>query len=64
MSSNLPICSLIVPAYNEEEAIAKSPDGRFMKYAKEIGRGAFKTVYRGLDTETSVPVAWCELQVR
>jgi WNK lysine deficient protein kinase len=48
----------------EEEAVAKSPDNRFIKYAKEIGRGAFKTVYRGLDTETSVAVAWCELQVR
>lgn len=48
----------------EGEAIAKSPDGRFIKYAKEIGRGAFKTVYRGLDTETSVAVAWCELQVK
>ena len=47
----------------EEEAVAKSPDQRFIKYASEIGRGAFKTVYRGLDTEASVPVAWCELQV-
>ena len=44
--------------------MAKSPDNRFIKYASEIGRGAFKTVYRGLDTETSVAVAWCELQVR
>ena len=44
--------------------MGKSPDGRFIKYAEEIGRGAFKTVYRGLDTEASVPVAWCELQVR
>lgn len=48
---------------DEEEAVGISPDGRFIKYAKEIGRGAFKTVYRGLDTETSVAVAWCELQV-
>ena len=47
----------------EEEAVGSSPDGRFIKYAEEIGRGAFKTVYRGLDTETSVAVAWCELQV-
>ena len=44
--------------------MAHSPGHRFIKYAKEIGRGAFKTVYRGLDTETSVAVAWCELQVR
>lgn len=35
---------------------------RFFKYDEEIGRGSFKTVYRGLDTQTGVAVAWCELQ--
>ncbi|XP_054752345.1 serine/threonine-protein kinase WNK4-like [Lytechinus pictus] len=48
----------------EEKAIAKSADGRFMKYDVEVGRGSFKTVFRGLDTETGVAVAWCELQER
>lgn len=48
----------------EEKAISKSPDGRFLKFDEEIGRGSFKTVYKGLDTETGVAVAWCELQVR
>uniref|UniRef100_A0A0N4U3W6 non-specific serine/threonine protein kinase n=1 Tax=Dracunculus medinensis TaxID=318479 RepID=A0A0N4U3W6_DRAME len=38
------------------------PDGRFLKFDEELGRGSFKTVYRGLDTETGVAVAWCELQ--
>lgn len=33
-----------------------------MKFDEELGRGSFKTVYRGLDTETGVAVAWCELQ--
>lgn len=47
----------------EEKAVDKSPDNRFLKFNEEIGRGAFKTVYRGLDTETGVAVAWCELQV-
>lgn len=37
-------------------------DGRFLKFDEELGRGSFKTVYRGLDTETGVAVAWCELQ--
>uniref|UniRef100_A0A915HHB8 Protein kinase domain-containing protein n=1 Tax=Romanomermis culicivorax TaxID=13658 RepID=A0A915HHB8_ROMCU len=46
----------------EEKAVDKSPDGRFLKFNEEIGRGSFKTVYRGLDTETGVAVAWCELQ--
>ncbi|NXL11463.1 WNK4 kinase, partial [Mesembrinibis cayennensis] len=45
-------------------AVATSPDGRFLKFDIEIGRGSFKTVYKGLDTETTVEVAWCELQTR
>ena len=40
-----------------------SLDGRFLKFPEEIGRGSFKTVYRGLDANTGVAVAWCELQV-
>ena len=47
----------------EEKAVASSLNGRFLKFAEEIGRGSFKTVYKGLDTETGVAVAWCELQV-
>ena len=47
----------------EEKAIAASPNGIFLKFPEEIGRGSFKTVYKGLDTETGVAVAWCELQV-
>ncbi|XP_056380300.1 serine/threonine-protein kinase WNK2 isoform X3 [Hyla sarda] len=53
---------------NEEDsdikAVSTSPDGRFLKFDIEIGRGSFKTVYKGLDTETWVEVAWCELQDR
>ncbi|XP_054277038.1 serine/threonine-protein kinase WNK2 isoform X12 [Macrosteles quadrilineatus] len=47
---------------DEEKAIGQSHDGRFLKFEEEIGRGSFKTVYRGLDTQTGVAVAWCELQ--
>lgn len=45
------------------KAVATSLDGRFLKFDIELGRGSFKTVYKGLDTETWVEVAWCELQV-
>ncbi|NXP04435.1 WNK4 kinase, partial [Thinocorus orbignyianus] len=48
----------------ETRAVATSPDGRYLKFDIEIGRGSFKTVYKGLDTETTVEVAWCELQTR
>lgn len=47
----------------ETKAVATSPDGRYLKFNIEIGRGSFKNVYKGLDTETTVEVAWCELQV-
>ncbi|CAG0913505.1 unnamed protein product [Notodromas monacha] len=46
----------------EVRPVDSSADGRFLKFADEIGRGSFKTVYRGLDTQTGVDVAWCELQ--
>ncbi|XP_067125425.1 serine/threonine-protein kinase WNK1-like isoform X3 [Centruroides vittatus] len=51
----------------EDEAVKArdtSPCGRFLKFEEEIGRGSFKTVYKGLDTSTGVAVAWCELQER
>ncbi|CAG2105864.1 unnamed protein product [Medioppia subpectinata] len=46
-----------------ETARDSSPDGRFLKF-EEIGRGSFKTVYKGLDSRDGVAVAWCELQER
>lgn len=49
---------------DEDEPIGQSPCGRFFKYDKEVGCGSFKTVFRGLDTQTGVAVAWCELLVR
>lgn len=45
----------------DERPIDNTPDKRFLKYNIEIGRGSFKTVYKGLDTESGVPIAWCEL---
>lgn len=47
----------------EDELFKKSPDSRFIRQNEEIGRGSFKTVYKGLDVETGVAVAWCELMV-
>uniref|UniRef100_A0A3B1IML2 non-specific serine/threonine protein kinase n=1 Tax=Astyanax mexicanus TaxID=7994 RepID=A0A3B1IML2_ASTMX len=48
----------------EVKAVCTSPGGRFLKFDIELGRGSFKSVYKGLDTDTWVEVAWCELQDR
>jgi len=47
----------------DDASHTKSPDGRYIRQNEEIGRGSFKTVFRGLDVETGVAVAWCELMV-
>jgi len=62
-SSDVSNHEMIAGENAEEKAVASSLDGRFLKFDVEIGRGSFKTVYKGLDTETGVAVAWCELQV-
>ncbi|XP_046330388.2 uncharacterized protein LOC124113935 isoform X3 [Haliotis rufescens] len=49
---------------SEENPLSSSPGGRFLKFDIEIGRGSFKTVFKGLDSENGVAVAWCELQDR
>ncbi|XP_029414423.1 serine/threonine-protein kinase WNK2-like isoform X2 [Nannospalax galili] len=41
---------------------ATSLDGRFLKFDMELGPDSFGTVCKGLDTETWVEVACCELQ--
>ncbi|XP_055337809.1 serine/threonine-protein kinase WNK1-like [Paramacrobiotus metropolitanus] len=46
---------------SDEKVIDSSPTGRFVKLNVEIGRGSFKTVYKGRDRETGATVAWCEL---
>ena len=47
----------------DEASHTKSPDGRYIRQNEEIGRGSFKTVFKGLDVETGVAIAWCELMV-
>ncbi|KNC33245.1 hypothetical protein FF38_14549 [Lucilia cuprina] len=60
-SASTPAISKPSTKDDDDEPVAMSPCGRFFKYDKEVGRGSFKTVYRGLDTQTGVAVAWCEL---
>ena len=52
-----------LPLDDEDKVIEWSPSNRFIKMAQEVGRGSFKTVYKGLDRDTGVDVAWCELHV-
>ena len=35
-----------------------SPKGRFKRFYEELGRGAYKIVYKGVDHETGLEIAW------
>ncbi|KAL7669452.1 hypothetical protein ACOME3_010107 [Neoechinorhynchus agilis] len=47
--------------FEDESEAKQSSNGRYIRL-EEIGRGAFKTVYKGLDSKDGIAVAWCELQ--
>jgi WNK lysine deficient protein kinase len=38
--------------------VETSPSGRFKRFDEELGRGAYKTVYRGVDHDTGREIAW------
>jgi len=49
---------------DDDEVVEESDNKRFMRYKKELGRGAFKTVYKGYDTDEGVEVAWNKLPTK
>ena len=47
----------------EFEIVAHSPRYRYSKYGSIIGRGAYKTVHYGYDSELGIMVAWNEISL-
>ena len=41
-----------------QKVAEESPKGRFKRFYEELGRGAYKVVYKGVDHETGLEVAW------
>jgi WNK lysine deficient protein kinase len=48
---------------DSETIVEKSPQDRFCRFNKEIGRGSFKVVYSAYDTVDGVEVAWNVVQL-
>lgn len=49
-----------------EVAIESSPNNRYKKLNVRLGKGAYKVVYKGIDTEEGIEVAWnvCHVGVK
>ncbi|KAE9615352.1 hypothetical protein Lal_00048098 [Lupinus albus] len=56
-------CQTRDPHDFEEDFVEKDPTGRYLRYNEILGRGAFKTVYRGFDEVDGIEVAWNQIKV-
>uniref|UniRef100_A0A7S1TGP6 Protein kinase domain-containing protein n=1 Tax=Compsopogon caeruleus TaxID=31354 RepID=A0A7S1TGP6_9RHOD len=48
---------------NINGGVESDPNGRYIRYPIELGKGAYKTVYRGFDTFDALEVAWNKLNL-
>ncbi|KAH1085547.1 hypothetical protein AAZX31_07G052000 [Glycine max] len=47
----------------EDDFVEKDPTGRYIRNNEILGRGAFKTVYRGFDEVDGIEVAWNQVKI-
>ncbi|KAH7388338.1 hypothetical protein KP509_16G070900 [Ceratopteris richardii] len=52
--------------FDDEECQAEEcdPTGRYIRYKEVLGKGAFKTVYRGFDEVNGTEVAWNQIKLQ
>ncbi|KAL2345928.1 hypothetical protein Fmac_007213 [Flemingia macrophylla] len=46
-----------------EMVVEKDPTGRYIRYNEILGKGAFKTVYKGFDEVDGIEVAWNQVRI-
>lgn len=53
------------PTHSQTSIVVEtSPKGRFKRFNEELGRGAYKIVYKGVDHETGREIAWNVINLR
>ncbi|PIM97749.1 MEKK [Handroanthus impetiginosus] len=48
---------------SDDDVVEKSPCGRYVRFKKILGRGAFKDAYKGFDLVNNVEIAWSQTLV-
>lgn len=46
------------PEEQKDRIVEESPKGRFLRFNEELGFGAYKTVYKGYDSDSGCEIAW------
>ncbi|GAB4822726.1 hypothetical protein N2152v2_009772 [Parachlorella kessleri] len=47
---------------DEDEIVESDPTGRFSRYRHLVGRGRFKSVYKGFDEKQGIDIAWSKIE--
>ncbi|KAL9245430.1 hypothetical protein vseg_019088 [Gypsophila vaccaria] len=47
----------------DPDYVEKDPSGRYVRFAEVLGKGAFKTVYKGFDEVDGIEVAWNRVKI-
>ncbi|KAI3973005.1 hypothetical protein MKX01_019663 [Papaver californicum] len=47
----------------DPDVVETDPSGRYIRYREILGRGAFKTVYKGFDEVDGIEVAWNQVRI-
>eukprot|EP00028_Trichosphaerium_sp_Am-I-7-wt_P004409 CAMPEP_0168532590 /NCGR_PEP_ID=MMETSP0405-20121227/16383_1 /TAXON_ID=498012 /ORGANISM="Trichosphaerium sp, Strain Am-I-7 wt" /LENGTH=58 /DNA_ID=CAMNT_0008558111 /DNA_START=19 /DNA_END=191 /DNA_ORIENTATION=+ len=48
---------------NEAGVVETDADNRYIRFADKLGQGAFKVVYRGIDRDQGLEVAWNQIKL-
>ena len=51
------VCRQLTPSQQTD------PSGRFERYRKSLGKGAYKEVFKAFDQEEGVEVAWNQIRI-
>uniref|UniRef100_A0A7N0TBN2 non-specific serine/threonine protein kinase n=2 Tax=Kalanchoe fedtschenkoi TaxID=63787 RepID=A0A7N0TBN2_KALFE len=54
---------LFSEAAEEPNCVEKDPTNRYVRFNEILGRGAFKTVYKGFDEVDGIEVAWNQVKI-
>ncbi|KAI7730000.1 hypothetical protein M8C21_029886 [Ambrosia artemisiifolia] len=51
------------PEIEDPDVVERCPNNRYVRYNELLGRGAFKTVYKGFDEVEGIEVAWNQVML-
>ncbi|KAK2978665.1 hypothetical protein RJ640_019122 [Escallonia rubra] len=48
---------------DDSDVVERSPNNRYVRYGEILGKGAFKTVYKGFDEVDGIEIAWNQVSI-